>query len=73
MVTVYSLPSCVQCDTTKKFLERNGIDYTEVDLSSDEAAMERVREMGYTSAPVVETPEEHWSGFRMANLTKLKK
>ena len=29
MITVYSKPQCVACDQTKKWLERNGLDYKE--------------------------------------------
>lgn len=72
-VTVYTLPSCVQCDSTKKYLDRKGIIYETVDLSQDPQAMERVRELGYTQAPVVECETSHWSGFRMGELDGLVK
>ncbi len=71
MVTVYTLPSCVQCDSTKRYLARNLIEYREIDLSKDEAAMEHVRTLGHTQAPVVTVGDEHWSGFRMDQLNKL--
>ncbi len=72
-VTVYTLPSCVQCDSTKKYLDRKGIIYETVDLSQDPQAMDRVRELGYTQAPVVEFDTRHWSGFRMGELDGLVK
>lgn len=71
MVTVYSLPSCVQCDTTKRFLNKNGIEYTEVNLAEDAQAYEKIKTMGYTQAPVVEVGDESWSGFRLDFLNKL--
>lgn len=71
MVTVYTLPSCVQCDSTKRYLQRNLIEFREVDLSQDETAMEHVRELGHTQAPVVEVGDTNWSGFRMDQLNKL--
>jgi len=71
MVTVYTLPSCVQCDSTKKFLKKNLIEYTEIDMTQDEAALEKIREMGYTQAPVVQFNEETWSGFRFDRLNKI--
>ena len=71
MVTVYSLPNCVQCDSTKRLLTRNEISYNEVDLSQDPDAMAMVREMGYTAAPVVVAGEDHWSGFRPDKLSTL--
>jgi glutaredoxin-like protein NrdH len=71
MVTVYSLPACVQCDSTKRLLTKNKIPYNEVDLSQDPAALAMVREMGYTAAPVVVAGEEHWSGFRPDKLSNI--
>jgi glutaredoxin-like protein NrdH len=64
-VTVYTLPSCVQCDSTKRMLQRNQIEYSEVDMSQDPVALEMVKTLGYTAAPVVVSGQEHWSGFRM--------
>jgi len=64
-VTVYTLPSCVQCDSTKRMLQRNQIEYSEIDMSQDPVALEMVKTLGYTAAPVVVSGQEHWSGFRM--------
>jgi len=64
MVTLYTLPSCVQCDSTKRLMARHLIDYTEVKLQDDPEAMQMVKGMGYTAAPVVMAGESHWSGFR---------
>jgi glutaredoxin-like protein NrdH len=71
MVTVYTLPSCVQCESTKKFLAKNDVPFETVDLSQDESAMARVRALGYQAAPVVIAGEEHWSGFRPDKLNAL--
>ena len=73
MVTVYTIPACPQCDMTKKYLTREGIEYSEVDLSNDEVAMEKVRGLGYTAAPVVEVGSDHWSGFRLDMLKLIRK
>ena len=43
-------------------LQRNQVDYNEVDMSQDPVALEMVKTMGYTAAPVVVADEEHWSG-----------
>lgn len=71
MVTVYTLPACVQCDSTKRYLQKNLIEYTEIDMSKDEAAYSKVKELGYSQAPVVEYGNEHWSGFRFDRLAKI--
>jgi glutaredoxin-like protein NrdH len=64
MVTVYTLPSCVQCESTKKYLAKMDVPFEVIDLSEDEVSMELVRELGYQAAPVVVSGENHWSGFR---------
>lgn len=73
-VTVYTTPTCPQCDMTKKTLTKGGIDYAVVDLSSDAKAMEYVtKELGYAAAPVVVAGTKHWSGFRHGAIQNLIK
>lgn len=71
MVTIYSLPNCVQCESTKRFLRNKLIDYIEIDMSKDQEALKKVRELGFTQAPVVEYGDEKWSGFRFDRLNAL--
>ncbi len=59
-VTVYSKPACVQCDATYRALDKKGIEYSVVDISTDGDALERVRALGYLQAPVVVAGEESW-------------
>lgn len=64
LVTVYTLPNCIQCDRTKKFLRKEKIRFEEIDLSTNQIARVRVKEeWGFDSAPVVETPFDVWTGF----------
>lgn len=64
-ITVYSKPACVQCNATKKALDRAGLDYEVIDISLDDAARDYVMSLGYLQAPVVTTSAgDHWSGFR---------
>ena len=69
--TVYTKPSCVQCNATYRALDSQGIEYDIVDLSEDPAALETVKELGYLQAPVVVTDDEHWSGFRPDKISAL--
>lgn len=71
MVTVYTLPACVQCDSTKRLLTKNSVDYREIDLSQDADAMSMVRGLGYSAAPVVMVGDDHWSGFRPDKISAL--
>ena len=73
-ITVYTTPSCPQCEMTKKTLTRENIEFTVVDLSQDDAAMEMVKnELGYAAAPVVVAGDQNWSGFRLGSIMNLAK
>ena len=70
-ITVYTKPSCVQCNATYRALDAKGIEYEIHDLSEDAAALEQVKALGYMQAPVVVTDEGHWSGFRPDKINEL--
>lgn len=67
-ITVYTLPSCVQCRLTERRLADRALPFEHVSLEADPAAAERFRAAGYLQAPIVEvtTGAEsiRWSGFR---------
>ena len=64
MTTIYTKPSCVQCDMTKRYMDRIGVEYTTVDITEDPAALEMILGMGFQSAPVVISPAGNWAGFQ---------
>lgn len=72
-VTVFTKPSCPQCDMTKKLLDRLGVEHTTVDVTADPEAHAYVTGLGYQSAPVVVVGdgESHWSGFKPDHLKGL--
>lgn len=65
-VTVYSKPRCVQCEATKRALTKAGINYDEVDLTTNPDLIAWITdELGYAQAPVVVVDDDnHWCGFR---------
>lgn len=71
MVIVYSKPVCVQCKATKRAFDKAGVKYREVDLTQDAEALEHVKALGYSAAPVVVANDEHWSGFRPDKIKEL--
>lgn len=73
MITVYSLPNCPQCVQTKKVMVREGLEFSEVLLTEDQAAMDKIKSLGYQAAPVVIAGESHWSGFRPEKIMSLAK
>lgn len=71
MTTVYTKPACVQCDMTKRMLDKMGIEYETVDITEDAAAFDMIVGMGFKSAPVVITDSDSWAGFQPDKITAL--
>ena len=75
-LTVYTQPSCQPCKATKRWLDKRGISYQEVDVTTSPKDAEAIRALGFKEAPVVIVssgdPELDlmWSGFDPSNLTK---
>ena len=72
--TVYTKPNCPQCESTKSYFDRKGINYTSVDINDVPAALVFItEELGYSQAPVVlnnADEHDHWAGLRMDKLTQ---
>lgn len=72
MIKVYSKPNCMQCDFTKKHLDRMGLEYQSVDVTADQQALEEVQQMGFHGLPVVVVDGmAPWAGYRPDELDKL--
>ena len=73
-VTVYTLPVCVQCDRTKKLLDREGIEYETVDLTTVPDVAADFKEEGFLQAPIVVVGNggRRWGGFRPDLIKELK-
>lgn len=72
-VVVYTTPNCPQCMSTKKLMEKKGIEYREVDLREVPEKLEEFKEQGFISAPIVTTDIKIWSGFRFEKIDSLAK
>jgi mycoredoxin len=59
MITMYSTPWCGYCHRLKTQLDREGIEYTVVDIEADEAAAEYVMNAngGNQTVPTVRFPD----------------
>lgn len=72
-IKLYSKPSCMQCDFTKKRLDQLGLEYETLDVTVDPVALEEVQAMGFQGLPVVVAEgREPWQGFRPDELDSLK-
>ena len=63
-ITVYTKPACMQCNATKRALDKAGVAYDVIDITEDNEARDYVMSLGYLQAPVVTAGSEHWSGYR---------
>ena len=70
-ITVWELPNCVQCNQTKREFDKLGIQYQVRQLNRSPKAVERFKEMGLIAAPIVETDDRRWSGFRINRIRDL--
>ena len=74
-VSVYTLPNCVQCESTKRMLRSSNIRFDEIALDQHPELAEQFRAIGHTSAPVVvassSSAEYVWSGFRYDKIKAL--
>lgn len=70
-IVIYTKPDCVQCHATCRALDSKGITYQRIDVQLDQQALAHVRSLGYQQVPVVETADEHWSGFRPEKISNL--
>ncbi|HJV99424.1 MAG TPA: glutaredoxin domain-containing protein [Arthrobacter sp.] len=65
-ITVYSLPNCVQCNQTKKLMDREGIEYEAVGLEDHPDKAAEFKAAGLLQAPIVVVGNDgrRWTGFR---------
>lgn len=71
-VTVYHIgPACVQCNQTKRELDKQGTPYEQVDLREHPALAEQFKAQGHLTAPIVTAGNQIWSGFKLERLRAL--
>lgn len=76
-VTVWTLPSCIQCTATKRALDKYNVPYTErsaTELTDEhKTALEALYGDTIYAAPIIETPNsEVWTGHRPDKLAQFK-
>jgi glutaredoxin-like protein NrdH len=71
-ITLWTKPNCVQCETTKREFDRRGIIYKTRRLDKSPKAIDRFLELGLASAPIVETDDRRWGGFRLEKIKSLE-
>lgn len=76
-VTVYTKPACPGCKFTKRKLDDLSIPYDTVELETDPDAVEYIKSLGYSSAPVVvvdlgDGATWTWSGYAPSKIGRLQ-
>ncbi len=70
-VKVFSAPACPECKKAKRFLDENGVEFEEVDLSQDRvSAMIVTQRTGQRRVPVIQVGEAFLVGFREGELKR---
>lgn len=79
LITVYSLPAsiCIKCRAVEISMRRKGIDAKKVMVDEDAEALEFIKSLGYTEAPVIVVTEgdeviDHWSGYSEERMLGLR-
>ncbi len=63
-IKVYTTPTCPWCRKTKEFLKEKGVEYDEIDVSSDRgAAKEMIERSGQMGVPQIVVGEKVIVGF----------
>lgn len=63
----------MQCESTKRQMDRLGIEYQVEDLTDPKNAQKLAdfQDQGFTAAPIVTTDIKTWSGFRFNKIQSL--
>lgn len=70
-VTVWVKSACVQCEQTKKQMDKLGIRYEVQSLEENPLVLEGFKQQGLMAAPIVTTDNKAWSGFRLDKIQSL--
>lgn len=70
-VTIYSTPTCPYCLKSKEFFKKNNVEYEEIDVSRNEAALQdMVERSGQMGVPVIEIDGRVVVGFDRPKLSE---
>ncbi len=74
MIKIYSTPSCVYCKTLKSYLTSKNIEFSDIDVSSNQQELENmVKISGQMGVPVVEIDNNVIVGFDKQKIDELLK
>ncbi|MBI2049877.1 MAG: glutaredoxin family protein [Candidatus Staskawiczbacteria bacterium] len=72
MIKIYTTPTCVYCDTLKKYLKERDFTFNEVDVSQNEAELkEMVKISGQMGVPVIDIDSQIIVGFDKVKIDRI--
>ena len=78
-ITIFEKPSgCFGCTKTKELFDAAGVQFTAVDITTNDQALAYItEELGYSQAPVFvyekDGSEDHWSGLNPTRINQVIK
>ncbi|MFU2164025.1 glutaredoxin-like protein NrdH [Streptococcus pluranimalium] len=70
-ITIFSKNNCMQCQMAKKFLEKEGLSFQEINIDENPEHIEYVKSLGFSAAPVIQAGNVVFSGFQPAKLREI--
>lgn len=71
-ITVYSTPSCPYCIRLKDYLKQRGAEFTGIDVSADQAALDKMVSIsGQMGVPVIDVDGKIVVGFDKEKIERL--
>ena len=71
-VKIYTTPTCPYCQMAKKFMKEKGVEYQELDVSSDTTARQEMMDVsGQMGVPVIVIDGQVIIGFNQQRLGEL--
>lgn len=63
-VTLYTKSFCPACKSTKDLLQKLNVEFVEINIEEDPKILDFLKSQNFSSAPVVFTNDDSWSGFK---------
>lgn len=71
-MTIYTSPSCTNCQALKKYLKTINVEYKEIDVSIDQDAFSKVViKTKKMELPIIEYKDKYLAGFNINDIEKL--
>jgi arsenate reductase-like glutaredoxin family protein len=71
-MTIYTSPSCTNCQALKKYLKIINVEYKEIDVSIDQDAFSKVViKTKKMELPIIEYKDKYLVGFNINEIEKL--